>query len=141
LAGTSLGLPPTRRWWTHYLGEVQKRKPTTGAEYYDLLGLLDPAEKKMPAQFQPMVKILDETFKNAGEFRGVKVIKVLKFGPMLRRAQYQATYANNVLVLDIWFVNSTKGWQLVKVNFPFGEDVDTSLAKIPAEFQTDAEGF
>jgi hypothetical protein len=126
---------------SHYLNEIRKRKPVTGEELFDITGINHAEAKEFSEKLNPMLVILDRALKNAGEYHGAKVIKVMKFGPMLQRTLFMTTYANNVLLFDIWFVNSSKGWQLVKFNFPIGEDINTTLAKIPAEFQTDAEGF
>lgn len=124
----------------HYLDEIQKRKPASFMEYIDVVGL-DAKDRTVADKFKPLMWVIDPVIKSAGAFRSVKVIRVLKFGPMVRHAQYLVTYEKNVMALDVWLVDSTQGWQLVKFNFPIGNDVGASLAKVPAEFQSVAEGF
>ena len=124
----------------HYLHEVQIRKPVTAEEYYDVVGL-NTKDKSIAAKLKPLWLVLDLAFKNAGAFRSVKVIRVLEFGPMVRHAMYLVTYEKNVMAIDVWFVNSSQGWQLVNFKFPISDSASGSLDKAPAEFESGADGF
>jgi hypothetical protein len=124
----------------HYRKSLQDVSPKTAQKFIDIVGL-DMTDKDAVSKMKPIMAVMDLAFETSGALRTVDVMRVLKYGPSVRHAGYLLLYEHNIVVLDVWFFNTPKGWQLVRYNVNVNSDFTDTLSNIPVEFGAPAEGY
>ena len=127
----------------HYLKIIQDTKPSKSEQFFSIVGMNkdDKDYKDAIAKFASISGILDLAMDSAGAFRSAEVMKVLKYGSPVRYVGYMLLYEHNFIVIEMWFVNSTKGWQLVKFNFNVNSDPSDTIEKMPKDLGVPMEGY
>lgn len=100
-------------------------------DVYNVLGITLDSES---ADFLSLKEQFQLFLKRSGKVRDVEAIRTVEAGNYFRRTCYLVNYEHNVVCVEVWFVNSLKGWMVLNLNVFLDTDPTQTLRKIPEVF-------